>query len=87
MSALFTLSGCGYSDEDIATARIQASREIQSKIEDALGSCEIDISGVLMDDGCLEDEFSRGGDFWDCELSRPSETLTDADCVRSELGL
>jgi hypothetical protein len=87
ISLLLLLSGCGYSEDEIVSARIQASSEIQNKIEDALNSCEVDMFGVLMDDGCLEDEFSYGGDFWDCELSRPADTMVDADCVRSELGL
>lgn len=85
-----TLTGC-FSEEDVSIARFagrqEAKDELVSEIEDALSSCEMYIPGVLMDDGCLEDEFYYGGDFWNCEYSKPGETLVDADCVRGELGL
>lgn len=87
----FLLTGCGYSEDEINFARIQASEEshelILNTVQDALNNCETDFYGVIMDDGCLEDEFYYNGDFWDCELNRPADTLIDGDCLRSELGL
>lgn len=79
--------GCGYSEEEMNDARDQAIDEAGDAISNALRWCETDISGVVMDDGCLEDEFYYQGDFWDCEVGMPSETLVDAECVRSRLGL
>jgi hypothetical protein len=85
MSAL-VFTGC-HSEQELTEAKDEGQRITLNKVDDALGACEQGLDGVLMDDGCLEDVFSYHGDYWDCEVSRPSETLVDADCVRSELGL
>lgn len=75
------LSGC-YSKEDIA----DAEDSILDQVRDLVGSCEQDLSsyGMLMDEGCLEDEFSYNGDFYNCETTA-SFMVVDGDCILSGL--
>lgn len=81
MALTVLLSGC-YSKEDIA----DAEESILDQVRDLVSRCEQDLSsdGMLMDEGCLEDEFSYDGDFYNCETS-PSFTIVDGDCILSGL--
>ncbi|MBU2213576.1 hypothetical protein KKC44_00785 [Patescibacteria group bacterium] len=75
------LSGC-YSEEDIA----DAEDSILGQMRDLVYNCEQDLNyeGMLMDEGCLEDEFYYDGDFYNCETT-PSFMVVDGDCILSGL--
>lgn len=75
------LSGC-YSKEDIA----EAEDSILDQVRNLVSRCEQDLGsdGMLMDEGCLEDEFSYDGDFYNCETT-PSFMVVDGDCILNGL--
>ena len=80
------LAGCGVSQEDVDNKIDEAQSTIIRKVGSAIDNCEERLNGLLMDDGCLEDTFRSGGDFYDCEVT-PNFTVVDGDCVRGELGI
>lgn len=80
------LVGCGLSQEDVDNKIDAAQQSIINKVSRAIDNCEGDLDGLQMDDGCLEDTFRSGGDFYDCEIS-PDFTVIDGDCLRGELGI
>ena len=75
------LSGC-YSEKDIA----EAEDNILDQVRDVVYECEQDLNndGMLMDEGCLEDEFYYDGDFYNCETT-PSFMVVDGDCILNKL--
>ena len=77
LALVVLLSGC-YSEEDIT----DAEDSILDQVRDLVYNCEQDLSydGVLMDEGCLEDEFYYDGDISNCETT-PSFMIVDGDCI------
>ncbi|OGJ58925.1 hypothetical protein A2881_05345 [Candidatus Peribacteria bacterium RIFCSPHIGHO2_01_FULL_55_13] len=80
---LLTIVGC-VAKSSLENGRQELENQMLETFEDNIDRCVSDLSGLLMDEGCLEEQFRYGGDFYDCEVTQDFEVI-DGDCLRSYL--